>query len=80
MEFVGLGLVIIGSVIQMFFGIQLLILAFQKSILWGLGFLLVPFVGLIFIISYWDEAKTPFLRSLIGIPFILLGFVALPQQ
>ncbi|HEY1171463.1 MAG TPA: hypothetical protein VGH19_08855 [Verrucomicrobiae bacterium] len=65
----------IGIAIAFIFGIQLLILAFRTSILWGLGYIFVPFVSLIFVVVHWDEAKTPFLRGLLCIPFMILGVV-----
>jgi uncharacterized membrane protein len=79
MEILGYGLIIIGAVISLIFGIQLLVLAFRTSILWGLGYLFVPFVALIFIVVHWDEAKTPFLRSLLAIPFCIVGIILLPH-
>jgi len=75
MDSLGFILIAIGFLIALVFGVQLLILAFRTSVLWGLGSMLVPFVGLIFIIKYWDEAKKPFLRSLIAIPFYIAGGV-----
>jgi len=38
----------------------------------------VPFVSLIFVIVHWSEAKKPFLRGLIGIPFFVLGAILAP--
>jgi len=63
----------IGFVICLVYGIRILIIAFQKSILWGLASLFIPFAQLVFIILYWSETKSPFLRSLLGIPFLLVG-------
>ena len=80
MEILGFALIIIGAIIAVVFGIQLLILAFRTSILWGLGYIFVPFVSLIFIIVHWDDAKTPFLRGLIAIPFYVIGILLLPHQ
>jgi hypothetical protein len=73
METLGLICLLIGVVIALIYGLKLLILAFRTSILWGLGYLLVPFVGLIFVIVHWDKAGSPFLRSLLAIPFYALG-------
>lgn len=75
MQILGLVLLVIGAIIALVFGIQLIIAAFRTSILWGLGYLFVPFVALIFIIVHWDVAKRPFLLSLIAIPFYLGGFM-----
>ena len=80
MEILGFALIIIGVIIGFVFGIQLLILAFRTSVLWGLGYIFVPFVSLIFIIVHWNEAKTPFLRSLLAIPFYIIGFILLPAH
>jgi len=33
------------------------IVAFKESILWGLGCLIVPFVSLVFLIVFWNDAK-----------------------
>ena len=73
MEIVGGVCLLIGTVIALIYGIKLLIMAFKTSILWGIGYILVPFVSLIFIFMHWDETKSPFLRSLIAIPFFIIG-------
>ena len=73
MEIVGIICIGIGVIIGLFFGIQLLIKAFNVSVLWGLGSIFVPFVGLIFVIMHWEQAKSPFLKSLIAIPFYIIG-------
>lgn len=54
----------VGLVACFVFGIKLLFMAFQESVLWGLGSLFVPFVSLIFVIMHWERAKGPFLGSL----------------
>lgn len=78
MQVIAVVFLLIGFGISLVYGIQLLIIAFQTSVLWGLGYLFVPFVALIFVIVHWDEASYPFLRSLIAIPFFIVGFVLLP--
>lgn len=78
MEILGIILLVIGAVIGLVFGIQLLILAFRTSILWGLGYIFIPFVSLIFVIVHWNEAKTPFLRCLLAIPFYVAGVLLMP--
>lgn len=65
----------IGGIIMLIFGIILLIKAFQESILWGLGYLFVPFVGLVFIIKFWDICRKPFLNSLIGVALYVVGMI-----
>ncbi|WOO41838.1 hypothetical protein [Rubellicoccus peritrichatus] len=78
MEIVALVLFIIGFLITLIYGI-LLIIAFQTSTLWGLGCLLVPFVGLIFIIMHCEATQSPFLKSLLGIPFFILAMLIMPE-
>jgi hypothetical protein len=63
----------IGFVIMLIFGIQILIIAFKKSILWGLGSLFIPFVGLVFVFMHWADCKTPFMRWLIGFAVSVVG-------
>ncbi|MDZ4287771.1 MAG: hypothetical protein U0984_07425 [Prosthecobacter sp.] len=79
MATLGIILSVIGLIIALVFGIQLLILAFKTSIWWGLGYIFVPFVSLIFVIVHWNVAKTPFLRFLLCIPFLVLGAVLGPK-
>ncbi len=78
MEFLSLTLVAIATIIGLYYGIILIIRAFQVSVWWGLGYLFVPFVSLIFIVVHWQTAKEPFLKSLLAIPFALLGLFLLP--
>ncbi|MDF3059508.1 MAG: hypothetical protein K0R17_3723 [Rariglobus sp.] len=80
MEVLSIALVAIGAIIALIFGIQLIIVAFQTSVLWGLGYLFVPFVALIFLIMHWSDAKKPFLRSLIAIPFYVVGIILAPAS
>lgn len=79
MEIVGSILMVIGLIIVVVYGIILIVKAFQTSVLWGLAYLFVPFVSLIFIIVHWEVAKKSFLRGLIGIPFLLAGFFMMPE-
>lgn len=77
---------IIGSIcfaasmlICLFYGIILIIMAFQESILWGLGYLFVPFVNLIFIIMFWTETKGPFLKGLLGVALLIASAFLAPD-
>jgi uncharacterized membrane protein len=75
MDMVGLGLLLVGAGIALVYGIQLIIQAFKESAMWGLIYLFVPFGALIYIIKFWDNAKKPFLMSLIAIPFYIIGMI-----
>lgn len=75
MAIVGFILMAIGGIICLIYGIILLIKAFQESILWGLGYLFIPFVGLVFIFMHWDDCKSPFFRILIGTAIYVVGIL-----
>ena len=75
MAMLGIILMGIGGLIGLVYGIILLIKAFQTSILWGLGYLFIPFCSLVFIIMHWEDTKKPFLMGLISIPFYIAGMI-----
>jgi thiol:disulfide interchange protein len=63
----------LGLLVALVGAIWLIVLAFKESILWGLGSLLIPFVSLIFAITHWDRAKTPFLIQVGGVVLLVLS-------
>jgi hypothetical protein len=63
----------VGGLIALVGGIWLLVVAFQESILWGLGCLFVPFVGIVFAIMHWPVARRPVLVWAVGFVLILAG-------
>lgn len=71
-------LIILGSLVAGIGGLWLLVTAFQTSVLWGLGTLLVPLVSLIFVILNWEAARRPFLLQLAGAGMIILGVLFAP--
>jgi len=77
MEIVSFALLGIGVIIMLIGGIMMLIEAFKEHVLWGLGWLLVPFVSLVFLIMHWAKAKKGFFIWLIGLPFYIIGMVLL---
>lgn len=66
---------------MLFFALQLLIVAFRTSPLWGVS-LLIPLGVFVFVALHWEEAKAPFLRFLLalaaGIALRLFGSHAVP--
>ena len=66
METIATGLIIIGALVSLAGGIWFLIVAFQESVLWGLGCMFIPFVSLIFLILNFADAWRPFVVSLVG--------------
>jgi hypothetical protein len=73
MEAIALVLLVVGVLVMGVAGIVLLTQAFQTSIMWGLGYLFVPFVSLIFVVMYWQETKKPFLYMLGGLVVFMVG-------
>ena len=72
---IGLVLSVIGGIAVLVFGVILLVKAFQTSVLWGLGYIFVPFVSIVFVILHWQETKKPFLYLLAGSAIMVVGFV-----
>ena len=75
MSAIGLVLAGIGGIVMLVFGVILLVKAFQTSVLWGLGYIFVPFVSLVFVILHWQETKKPFLYLLAGSAVMAVGLV-----
>ena len=74
MDALALVLVVIGFIILLFYGIQLIIIAFRESTAWGLMYLFVPLANLYYVITRWEKCQSPLLKSLLALPFIFLGF------
>ncbi|QQP95891.1 hypothetical protein [Lysobacter enzymogenes] len=73
-------LMVVGGLICFGAGLWLLVLAFQESIWWGLGSLLLSPVMLVYVILHWSEAKVPFLINLGGIAVAIVGVMMMPGQ
>lgn len=80
MEIVGIALFFIALIICLIYGIKLIIIAFQESTAWGLMYLFVPFANLYFVFTRWEKTKSPFLKTLIAIPFFIIGAMLMPMQ
>jgi hypothetical protein len=51
----------------------IIVLAWQRSVLWGLIFLLVPIVQLVYIVAYWKEAKEGFFLRIFGFTLVIIA-------
>ncbi len=69
MQIIGALLMLSGVVGAIFFGILLVVRAFETSLVWGLVYLLVPFGAFIFIITNWGKTWRP-------LAFQILSFIA----
>ncbi len=76
----GMVLMILGILIAIVGGIWFLVVAFQESILWGLGCIFVPFVSLVFLVMHWQVAKKPFLIQMLGTALMIVGIIMSPEQ
>ena len=70
--------VIIGGLIAIVGNIWFLLYAFNESLAWGLGCLLIPFVSLIFLVQHFDDTWRPFAVSTIGGTVLLFGSMMAP--
>jgi hypothetical protein len=70
-------LCVIGGIVMLVGGIMMLIEAFKEHVLWGLGWIFVPFVAIVFLIMHWDKAKKGFFIWLPGMVIYLIGLVPL---
>lgn len=73
MEIIGQLFFVIGITIALVADIMIVIQAFRTSLLWGLGTLFIPIVGVVFIVMYWDKTKKYVWWILLSIVFIILG-------
>lgn len=71
--FIGVLMMIVG-------GIWLLVVQFQTSIGWGIGSLVLPVVGLVFVFMHWEVSKKPFLWQVAGIVLMMIGFMNQPAM
>ena len=55
-----------GYVLSFLGGLWIIVLAWQKGILWGLGCLFIPILQLFYVALNWKEAKSAFFLLLAG--------------
>lgn len=63
----------IGTVLILVSWLWIAVNGFRKSVLWGLGCLLVPLVGLIFAVLNFAENKIPLFLYIAGMVLFLVG-------
>jgi hypothetical protein len=64
---------VIGYVFLCIGHLWVVILAWQKGILWGIGCLIFPLVGLIYVVLNWKEAKSAFLVQVAGFAVLIVA-------
>jgi len=75
MSIIGLILMAVGGLIAFVGYAWFLLVAGRVSIVWLLGCLIVPFVGLVFLVLNWHDAKKPFLINLAGVGILVVGLL-----
>ncbi len=80
MDAIGIGSIILGFVLSAVGNIWIIILAFKRHIGWGIGTLLLPFVGFVFVCMNWNSAGRPFLLYLLSIAFVVGGYFMSPTM
>ncbi|MGE5232951.1 MAG: hypothetical protein ACM3OB_02485 [Acidobacteriota bacterium] len=74
MAMLGTVLTVVGSIVMLIFAIQILIMAFKTSVGWGLASLFIPLVIFFYVAKNWAACKTPFLRWVVGLVIMIVGF------
>ncbi len=64
---------VLGFIIALGGNIWFLLYAFKESVLWGLGCLFVPMVGLVFLAMHFEETWRPFVIGMIGGAMVMAG-------
>lgn len=75
-----LSLLGLGLLIALISNVWFLVVAFQRSVLWGLAVFFLPLANLVFLFHAWAEAKRPFQLGLASLIFFAAGFFALPKE
>lgn len=73
MSIIGFVLMAVGGIAALITGLLIIVEAFKESPLWGIGSLLVPVVGLIFVITHWAETGKLFLYNVGGSVLLVVG-------
>ena len=68
-------LLMLGKLVGLISWIWMLIEIFKSGLLWFIGCLLIPFLGLIWLVLNWQEGKQPFFLGLVGAAITGLGLI-----
>ena len=74
-----IALIAIGSLLLLVGGIWAIVVAFRRSIVWGLCYLFVPFAALVFLFVAWADVRRAFFTNLVGCAILCGGlYLAMP--
>ncbi|MHB8969456.1 MAG: hypothetical protein ACYC3X_00875 [Pirellulaceae bacterium] len=77
MDTSGTVLQVAGGLINLLYGIRILIVAFKEAVLQGVLMLLVPFYFLYYVITRWDRVAGMFILMMIGVGVSMVGVALL---
>ena len=72
-------LIALGLLLMIVGGVWGIVVAFRRSVLWGLCYVFVPFAAMVFLVVAWADAKRSFLVSTMGI-LVMASVLLLPNQ
>lgn len=72
-------LLTLGSLLMLAGGVWMIVVAFRRSVVWGLCYLFVPLAALVFLVVAWAEAKRAFLVNTLGV-LLMASVLLLPNQ
>jgi len=73
MNMIGIIVLVVGVITTIVGGARFAIAAFEESVWWGLGVLLLPIISPIFLILHFDDSWRPALNFVVGFVLVLLG-------
>ena len=72
-------LIALGLIVALIGGVWGIVVAFRRSLVWGLCYVFVPFAALVFLVVAWADAKRAFFLNTIGI-LLMASVLLLPNQ
>jgi hypothetical protein len=74
-HFFGWAVLGLGWIFAFLGGLWIIVLAWQRSVVWGLGCILVPVIQIIYVVLHWKESKEAFFMLLGGLALIVIARV-----
>ncbi|MGA9482905.1 MAG: hypothetical protein WBV48_13330 [Candidatus Acidiferrales bacterium] len=72
----GWALLAIGYLLAFLGSLWIIILGWQRNILWGVICFLVPIVQLVYVAAHWKESKDAFFLQIAGLVLVILAALA----
>ena len=72
-------LIALGLLLMLAGGVWGIVVAFRRSVVWGLCYLFVPFAAMVFLVVAWADAKRAFFVNVLGL-LLVCSVLLLPNQ